>query len=235
MEDVDLFLKISDGIGYDDGDDSGCGSGYGNGSCSGDGSGNGSGSGYDDGDGYGDGIGSGYGYDISIGDVSGYGKGCGIGIIAINEMPIYMVDVVPTIIANVKGNVAKGWIVKSDLTLDLCYIAKKDNMFAHGKTIREAMKALDEKIFENLPEEERIEAFLEAVEDGPKYPAKLFFDWHGMLTGSCQMGREVFIKNHGINLEHDKMTLRKFIKLTRDDYGGEVIKGIERRLEEQER
>ena len=161
---------------------------------------------------------------LKTSDGSGYGSGYGVG--SINGMPIFRIDGVPTVITNVKGNIAKGWILKSNLTLEPCYIAKQDNLFAHGETLREAMEALEKKLFDDMPEGERIEAFLDAVKDGQKYPARLFFDWHGRLTGSCQMGRETFVKNHGIDLDKDTMTLRRFLELTREDYGGETIRKV---------
>lgn len=79
-----------------------------------------------------------------------------------------------------------------------------------------------------------MEAFLDAVQDGPKYPARLFFDWHGRLTGSCQLGRKIFVENHGIDLDKDTMTLRRFLELTREDYGGETIRKVEEALREEE-
>ncbi len=252
MEAVEQFLKTSYGIGYDDG--SGSGSGYGDGYCYGTGYGDGYGSGdvygdgYGSGDGYGNGDGSGSGYGDGngrgFGDGNGRGNGSGFGrgfgrgddygISSINGMHVYNIDGVPTVISHVKGNIAKGWILKSDLTLNPCYIAKQDNLFAHGETLREAMEALEKKLFDDMPEGERIEAFLDAVKDGPEYPARLFFDWHGKLTGSCQLGRETFVKNHGIDLDKDTMTLRRFLELTREDYGGEIIRKVEEALREEE-
>lgn len=173
------------------------------------------------------GRGSGYGNGDDSG--SGYGDGSGnVGCISsINGMHVYNIDGVPTVIAHAKGNIAKGWILENDLTLNPCYIAKQDNMFAHGDTLRDAMEALEEKLFDDMSEGERIGAFLDAVEDGPEYPARLFFDWHGRLTGSCHLGRETFVKNHGIVLDKDTMTLKRFLELTREDYGGDTIRRIE--------
>ena len=228
MEVVEQFLKTSDGAG----NGYGYGYGYGYYDGSGYGYGNGNGAGYYDGSGYGDGAGAGY-YDDN-GHGSGYGNGDGDGISAINGMHVYNIDGVPTVISHVKGNIAKGWILKSDLTLNPCYIAKQDNLFAHGETLREAMEALEEKLFDDMPEGERIEAFLDAVKDGPEYPARLFFDWHGKLTGSCQLGRKTFVENHGIDLDKDTMTLRRFLQLTREDYGGEIIRKVEEALREEE-
>ena len=232
MEAIEQFLKIENGIDYGSGDGSGDGIGYDDGSGSGSGYGTGYGIGYGSGDGSGSGYGSGYGNGDGSGN--GYGYNNGRGISFINGMPVYRIDGVPTVIANVKGNIAKGWILKSDLTLNPCYIAKQDNMFAHGETLREAMEALEEKLFDDMSEEERIEAFLDVVKDGPKYPARLFFDWHGRLTGSCQLGRKIFVENHGIDLDKDTMTLRRFLELTREDYGGETIRKVEEALREEE-
>ena len=241
MEAVEIFLEThsghgsgnghGDGYGDGYGDGSGHGSGYGHGNGYGDGHGYGHGSGVGNGDGYGYGHGYGNGYGDGYGSGYGYGHGYGYGdangISAINDMSIYRIDGVHTVIAKVKGDIARGWNLKSDLTLDPCYIAKQDNLFAHGITLREAMDALEKKLFSNIPEEERIEAFLDAVKDGPEYPARLFFDWHGKLTGSCQMGRKTFVENHGIDLDKDTMTLRRFLQLTREAYGEEIIRKIE--------
>lgn len=57
-----------------------------------------------------------------------------------------------------------------------------------------------------------------------------FFDWHHRLTGSCNMGRQEFAKEHNIDIENGEMTVAEFIKLTRDSYGGEVIRTLERWL-----
>ena len=40
------------------------------------------------------------------------------------------------------------------------------------------------------------------------------------------MGRESFVKNHGLNLE-DEFTVDEFFDICRNDYGGEAIKRLE--------
>ena len=182
------------------------------------GSGDGSGSGSGDGSGSGSGSGSGYG--------SGDGDGSGIKTISGNT--VYIIDDVPTLIDHVHGNIAKGRILSSDLTLNPCYIAKSGDLFAHGETIREAMQALNEKLFEDMPLEERIEAFLKAFPSDNKYPVKAFFDWHNRLTGSCEMGRKAFAREHEIDIDNGEMTVDEFISLTRNAYGGEVIRELEK-------
>ena len=195
------------------------GSGDGSGEGSGDGFGSGFGSGSGDGDGSGDGSGFGYGY----GDVT-----------SLAGDPVNMVDNVPTIIDHVHGNAAKGRILLSNFTTKDCYVVKnEDGIFAHGDTLREAMNALLEKQFDDMPEEKRIEAFLEAHRDDKKYPAQDLFDWHHRLTGSCMAGRNAFCLNHQIDLENDTFTVDEFINLTRDDYGGCVIRNLEKKRKEE--
>lgn len=65
---------------------------------------------------------------------SGSGYGYGYGIKKINNMDIYMIDGVPTIITQLRANVAKGLIVKVDLTEELTYVVRVGNSFAHGAT-----------------------------------------------------------------------------------------------------
>ena len=173
----------------------------------------------DPGYGYGSGYGDGYGY--------GYGDGSGYGIGEINGMHVYRIDDVQTIIAAVKGNVAKGFILQSDLTMTPCYIVKGNGMFAHGDDLHEAMSALQEKMFEDMPEEERIAEFIKAHPDKDKaYPNQDLFDWHHRLTGSCMAGRNAFIKDRGLSLDGET-TVADFIKLTRNAYGGSTIRALE--------
>lgn len=190
-------IKILEFISY------GCG-GYG---------GDGDGGGGCDGDGYG---GGGYG-------CGGYGGG---GLKSINGKKIYMVDGIATTISHIHGNVAKGTIVNSDLTETPCYIVKEGRYFAHGETLAEANTSLQDKLFEEMPTEERIAEFWKCHKKGVKYPTKDFFEWHHKLTGSCLMGRQQFAKDHGVDLEGE-MTVEEFMALTKNAFGGEIIKRLE--------
>ena len=221
------FLNLNSvdgsGYGYGDGDGSvdgsgygyGYGSGYGYGDGDGDGYGYGYGSGYGDGDGDGDGSGYGYGY--------GYGDGSGDGVKEVNGDTVYIVDDVPTIIKSVRDNIAQGFILQHDLTLTPCYVVKEQNRFAHGETLHDALSALQEKLYDDSTEEERIEAFRKKFPkyDTP-YPNRDLFAYHHVLTGSCRMGRESFCKDKGIDLD-GSTTVREFVELTKDSYGGDVI------------
>ena len=186
------------------------------------GSGDGDGSGFGSGDGYGDGYGSGY----------GYGDGDGSGIKSFNREIVYRIDGVNTLIRSVRGNTAHGAIVNNDLTITPCYIVKQDNVFAHGETLREAMEALRDKLFEDMPEDERIDTFLRETDREKAYPTQYFYGWHHRLTGSCDMGRKRFARDHGVDLEHGMMTLTEFLELTKDAYGGDVIRKVICKMQE---
>ena len=243
---VKAFLAVNSGCGYGCGygdgygDGSGCGygDGYGDGCGYGDGDGDGDGDGSGDGSGcgYGDGSGCGYGdgYSDGDGDGSGDGSGCGNGIKRFNGEPVFRIDGVNTLIRSVRGNTAHGAIVNKDLTLTPCYIVKQDGVFAHGETLREAMEALRDKLFEDMPEDERIDAFLRETDREKPYPTQYFYDWHHRLTGSCDMGRKQFARDHGVDIDHGTMTLTEFLELTKDAYGGDVIRKVIDRMEEKD-
>ena len=191
------------------------------------GSGDGSGYGYGDGSGYGYGYGYGYGSGSGSGYGDGSGSGYGDGIGEFNGMQVHRIDGVQTIITQVKGNVAKGFILQSDLTMTPCYVVKGNGQFAHGDDLHQAMAALTDKMFDDMPEEERIAEFIKAHPD-PKalYSHKDLYDWHHRLTGSCVAGRNAFAKDHGIDMEGSS-TVEDFIELTRNAYGGSIIRKLE--------
>ena len=229
MEDVEVIRRFLTPIGSGSGYGDGYGSGYGYGDGSGSGYGSGSGSGY--GDGYGSGSGSGSGSGYGYGDGSGYGygdgygDGSGSGLKEYNGRPVWYVDGLPTLIDSVHNNrYAKGFIVKGDLSLQPCYIARAGNCWAHGETLRKAMADAQAKWMEERPLEERIEEFRNTHPDLDK-PYGDLFEWHHILTGSCEMGRREWCAAHGYQ-PTDTITVRTFIKQTLNDYGGDAIKQL---------
>jgi len=139
---------------------------------------------------------------------------------------VHVIDGLQTIIESVHGTYARGWILQKDLTLGPCYIAKVGNYFAHGKTLRKAQADAQAKYEKNMPLAERLSAFKQ------QYPtldteatAEDLYRWHGVLTGSCRMGRDSFCREHGITMA-DTMTVRRFIDLTKDAYGGDAIRQL---------
>ena len=168
-----------------------------------------------DGNGYGDGNGSGYGNIVKVG-----------------AHRIYNVDGMPTAIYSIHGSYARGGVLQQDFTFKPCYIARVGDSFAHGDTLRQAMADARTKELRNKPAEERVGQLLSTYPDPEALiPAKELFDWHNILTGSCLFGRRQFCAERGIDVEHDSYTLRDFVKLTKDSYGGEVIRMIEERLD----
>jgi hypothetical protein len=235
------------GYGYGDGsgDGSGYGSGdgYGSGSVYGDGDGYGSGYGYGDGSGYGSGSGDGSGYGSGSGDGSGdgsgygsgdgsgygYGSGGKIAIETINGSRVYHVDDLATVIDHIHGNCASGRLLNKDLTFEKCYICKTDDnrYYAHGKTLHEARKALQDKVMQNMSIENRIASFKAAYPDVTiKIPANELNDWHYILTGSCSFGREQFCKSENIDLDQDSFSTIEFVNLTGNNYNGHIIKKL---------
>ncbi len=210
-EQIKLFLSSSSDSSSGSGSDSssGSGSGYGSGDGSGYGSGDGSGDGSGYGSGYGDGDGSGYGVNMFNGD------------------KVYIIDETPTIIKSVRDNIAKGYILNGDFTLTPTFIVKDNGKFAHGETLHEAFFALQEKLYDNSTEEERLEAFRAHFPDfAKKISAKELFHWHHVLTGSCKQGRLSFCTNKGIDIDKDAYTIHEFIELTQDSYGGHIIRKL---------
>ena len=225
---VKKFLVID--IGSGDGCGSGSGYGYnyssGYNDCNGNGGGNGCGNGSNDSKGYGcgDGCGDGSGFGNGFGNGNGYGYD--FDLKEINGKKVYIVDGTQTIFTSVRGNVAQGFIVQSDLQLIPCFIVKENNKFAHGNTLREAFTSLQEKLYDDSTEEERIEAFKKKFPDyDEKYDNKDLFTYHHVLTGSCRMGREEFVKGKGLSLD-GKTSVREFVELTKNAYGGDIIKEL---------
>ena len=208
-EQINRFLSIDVGYGYGSGGGDGDGDGYGDGS----------------GDGYGSGFGFGAGYGDGSGDGYFYGCGSWSGIKELDGDTIYMIDDTPTFIDSVHGNYAKGRILQIDLTTKDCFIAKMyGRYFAHGETLKQAFNDAMNKSFQDIPEDERIARFKEQYPDNNvKISAKELFDWHNRLTGSCEMGRNNFVRNHGIDVDNDSFTVREFVELTKNDYGGDII------------
>ena len=213
-KDIERFLAVGSG--------SGSGSGYGYGDGSGDGDGDGDGYGYGDGSGYGDGDGSGYGSGSGSGSGSGDGDGDGYGIKEFAGHKVYDIDSVWTLIYAVKGDVAKGATLQKDMSLKDCWIARRGNFFSHGDTLHEAVEAVEAKWRENRPLDERI---VEFVKTHPALDEEYgdLFDWHHILTGSCEFGRRQWCEEHGYK-PTDSITLRTFLTETVGDYGGDVIR-----------
>lgn len=219
-----------DGSYYTSESDEGYGYGYGRGAGTGSDSSHGYGSGYAYGEGYDDCNGGDEGYDID--DKSNDEIDNTYCIKSVNGLRVYMIDNVPTLITSLHNNIARGYILRKDLTLKPCYIAKINQYYAHGKTVKEAVAAARSKYNINKPLEERLAEFNKAYPDREKpVPAKELYNWHHILTGSCEMGRKQFCHEHNIDIETDNITVNKFIDLTKYAYGAAVIKQLIKKKE----
>lgn len=94
----------------------------------------------------------------------------------------------------------------------------------NGLTYKERKEKM-QKHFE-LSYEERIEEFRKHFNSKDKYLGSEFFTWHHILTGSCLQGRNNFVKNNNLSLE-DEFTVKEFIELCKNDFGGEIVKRLE--------
>lgn len=230
---IEQFLNIGEftqgsGDGAGDGTSDGTGYGYGHsyGSDYGHGFGYGYGSDYSNGDAYGKGTGYGKGAGHGYESGDGHGDGYGSQIKSINGKAVYQINDIATIIESVHENYVMGSILNSDLTTTPCFIAKCGNFFAHGKTLKEAFADARKKYEENLPLEECIARFnAQFPENDKPVVGRDLFEWHHIFTGFCLMGREQSCKEH--NLSFDKQyTVREFISLTENAYGGDIIKQL---------
>lgn len=231
VSDIGRFLSVPtfDGNGY--GVSDGRGFGRGNGVGYGYGNGYGDGRGYSYGYGYGNGDGVGYGRGfgngVGYGDGRGFGNGYGDGFVSINGEKVHYIDGIPTVIFSVHGDYASAGILQQDFTLKTCYVARAGNEFAHGETLRKAIEDAQDKRTGKFPLKERLAEFKAAFPEwDTPYSNSDLYRWHNVLTGSCRMGRDEFAREHGIDVEGGKMTVREFVSLTSNSYGGDVIASL---------
>ena len=171
--------------------------------------------------------GYGYGYGYGYGDGDGDGDGSGDGIPEFNGQKVYNIDGLATLIDSVHRNYAKGSILNSDFTLTPCWIARDGNFFAHGDTLADAVRDAAAKRLEKSPVEERIAKFRDEWPDPDvKIAALLLWEWHHILTGSCETGRNAFARDNGIDIQNDSFTVREFITLTKNAYGSDAIRKL---------
>ena len=223
MEHLDDKIKAFLSVGRGDGSDYGSGYGSGDGRGDGRGYGSGYGRGYGRGDGRGDGSGDGIQVFDGSGDGSGYGRGDGIQVF--DGHKVYVIDGIPTCIEQVHGNYAVGFVFPY-FSKKKCYIARVDNSFAHGATLRQAVEDATDKALRAKPLEERIADTVKAHPDPNEIiPNAELFKLHNVLTGSCEFGRRQFCDQHGVSLD-DAMTMCRFMELTVNAYGGETIRQL---------
>lgn len=144
-------------------------------------------------------------------------------IIEFNNHCVVCIDGINTAITSIHNQTAKGYIIMDDLTTADCFVVKtEDGLFAHGRTLREANDALEEKINYKTSIPERIERFLDNFNIYDTYSGKVLYEWHNKLTGSCKTGRDQFVRTHNIDL-NKKYSIEDFVKLTKGSYRHKII------------
>ena len=182
------------------------------------------GNGNGNGNGYGDGYGNGYGN--GNGNGNGYGYGYGLKIHSFENQPVYYIDEIPCTFISVKGSVAKVSVINtSSFQKEPSYIYKFNGVFAHGDTVRKAKEDAERKYYNSLGVEQSIDLFTDKFKSGHSYPNRDFYNWHTILTGSCDSGKDMWIRDKKINLE-STMTPNEFIELTKNAYGGDIIQRL---------
>ena len=120
------------------------------------------------------------------------------------------------------------------MTMTDAFVVRGSGMFAHGGTLRGAYAALQEKIAESKPIEERIAEFVGEYGLDEEVSGEELYVWHHILTGSCEFGRRRFCKERGIDPATARMTVREFIALTENEYNGGIIKQLTEKYKKQE-
>lgn len=141
---------------------------------------------------------------------------------SINGQDVHYIDGIPTIITSIKKNIAKGFILQEDMTLDPCYVAKVGCNYAHAKNIKEALSQAFEKSLVNQDIESKITEFVKYFEKDKLYTIEEFSRWHYILTGSCELGRNNFIKN----IEKRNYTVTEFFDKVKNSYGNSIIEEL---------
>ena len=103
-------------------------------------------------------------------------------------------------------------------------MARIRGFFAHGETIHKAASAAAAKWAATRPLEDRIADFVRSHPELDK-PYGALFEWHHVLTGSCEFGRRQWCRDHD-HEPTDAITVREFLTGTVNDYGGNVIRQV---------
>lgn len=77
---------------------------------------------------------------------------------------------------------------------------------------------------------QKIEEFKNKFKNDKFYEGNLFFEWHGILTGSCRQGRETFYKEEELDLKN-QYSVKDFLSAVKNNYGWEQIQELEKYYE----
>jgi hypothetical protein len=96
------------------------------------------------------------------------------------------------------------------------------------------IEAIEKNGMTTLPSNKKINKFIETHNLTDKYSAKELYRWHMLLTSSCYGGRDKFFEEHGYDLDKDEATLPEFFDAVANEYGGEIIEIVRKKMEEKE-
>lgn len=216
METLDSRIKEFLNVSFDFGDGSGSGSGDGYSSINNYGNGYGtiSGSGFINGYGHGYGCCS----DVIFGDGEGFNKGYDLK--TYNGQPVYIVDRMEMLVYSLRGNIIKGAIINSDLTLQDCFVIKEGNYFAHGASIKEVRENLMYKILD------RDKSEFEGLKLSDRLNIDTMIQCYRVITGACGFGVKNFVDNQLNGKLKESYTIREVIELTKNSYGGDTFRSF---------
>ena len=184
-----------------------------------------------------------YGYGLSVGCGDSTGKGrafieflpeyndaySGSDILSFNNHPTYMIDDYLVYITHCHAPWVLGEIINNDFTTQSCYMAKVNDKYVVGNSIREVIEGMREKIFENGDNNEDIaRAFVLAHPDYEKqYDWDEMVTWHSLSHFSCSDGRRDFTKS--ANMGSGKTaTPRELIKHMKNSVSRDIAEKMER-------
>lgn len=149
-----------------------------------------------------------------------------------NGYSIHMIERRPVYIDSVHGRCASGGIVyrgnpRRAVPTKIVYVP---GAYGFGKTVREAWQDARDRAWRRMPLEARV------AEVKERYPSlsctatwQEWGDVHAMITGSCEKGRQEWIKQRGPEV---RVTMEEFLRATESDYGNENIKKLKEAYED---
>ena len=172
------------------------------------------------GNGYGNSDGYGYGNGNGNGDGDGYGNGDGDGDGYGNfylKHPFYKIDGIWCKILHIHGDYAKVAILDMYNTdnCKIAYVAKDNDMFAHGSTPKEARKSLLYKLSDR-----DTSPYADWKLTDIKSKKELIKAYRA-ITGACEFGTRQFCESFKLP---NRASVAKAIELTAGQYGNETFK-----------
>lgn len=97
-----------------------------------------------------------------------------------------------------------------------CYIAKKGNLSAHGKSVGFAIRDVQ---FKEMQEHLNVDELADEI----RREGVITFNQYRLLTGACESGLLEGIKSLGLPEDTQELPIDQVVKLSNGHYGGEII------------